>query len=515
MQELRSHLGGRWVSGRGPGTPLHDPATGARIATASTEGLDLAAALAFARATGGPALRALTFAERGGLLAATAKALHAIRDDLIRLSTLNTGTTRSDSKFDVDGATATLGAYAEIGAGLGSRRWLADGAIENIGRSPRFAGGHVKMPLRGVAVHINAFNFPLWGFAEKFACAILAGMPVLTKPATGTALPSFRAADAVVEAGVLPPGAWSFLAGGVGDLLAHLGPQDVVAFTGSAATGRRIRALPNVIEHSVRVNVEADSLNAVVVGPDVEPGSDTWSLFQRELVREITQKTGQKCTATRRVLLPGGRIEDAVAGLREKLAEFPVGPPDQDGVRVGPLATPAQLADVVDGLKRLAAVAEPVIGRIPDAAAGPGAFVEPVVFVCRDPDRAALVHDLEVFGPACTILPYGGSPEEAAGLVARGGGGLVATVYSDDLDFVRRAFLELAPYHGRILLCSAKIAEHSTGPGLALPNLVHGGPGRAGGGLELGGLRGLGLYLQTCAVQGSRPVLERLFAEGP
>ena len=510
MLQLRSFLQNEWQRGSGEGTPLYDPSTGEAIATATTQGLDLGAALAFARREGGPALRAMTFAQRGDLLTALSKAIHAQRAELLELSTRNTGTTQKDSKFDIDGCTATLAAYGDIGRELGERTFLLDGEGLQVGRSPRFHGQHIQVPLRGVALHINAFNFPAWGFGEKLACAFLAGMPVLTKPGTGTALPSHRIAEIVVDSGLCPAGSWSFLCGSVGDLLDHTTAQDVVAFTGSANTARRIRAHPRVIEESVRVNAEADSLNSMVVGPDVEVGSDTWDLFVRELAREMTQKTGQKCTATRRVFLPEGLIEPAVEALGEALAEFPAGSAHDESVRMGPLATPSQYPDVQDGLRRMAAVCEVALGSVPDGDGSPCASIEPVVFVCRDAAGTQLVHELEVFGPACTLMPYSGDALVAGALVALGNGCLVSTAYSDDLEFTQALLMELAPWNGRVLLGSKRIAEHSTGPGLVMPQLVHGGPGRAGGGLELGGLRGLNLYLQTCAVQGSRPVIEKI-----
>jgi 3,4-dehydroadipyl-CoA semialdehyde dehydrogenase len=510
MLQLRSYLQDEWQRGSGEGTLLYDPSTGDAVASATTEGLDLGAALGFARREGGPALRAMTFAQRGELLTELSKAIHAHRSELLELSTLNTGTTQKDSKFDIDGCTATLAAYGDLGRELGDRTFLLDGEGLQVGRSPRFHGQHIQVPLRGVAIHINAFNFPAWGFGEKLACAFLAGMPVLTKPGTGTALPSHRIAEIVVDSGLCPPGSWSFLCGRVGDLLDHTTAQDVVAFTGSANTARRIRSNPRIVEQSVRVNAEADSLNAMVVGPDVEVGSDTWDLFVRELTREMTQKTGQKCTATRRVFLPEGLIEPALEALRESLAEFPAGSAHDDAVRMGPLATPAQFPDVQDGLRRMAEVCEVALGSVPDGDGTPCAVIEPVVFVCRDAAGTQLVHDLEVFGPACTLMPYSGDAIEAGELVAQGNGCLVSTAYSDDLKFTQALLMELAPWNGRVLLGSKRIAEHSTGPGLVMPQLVHGGPGRAGGGLELGGLRGLGLYLQTCAVQGSRPVIEKI-----
>jgi len=510
MQELKSYLSDRWQAGAGDGAALHDPASGEAIAHTSTEGLDLGAALTHARESGGPALRSMTFAERGALLLGISKAVHGFRDELLDVSVRNTGTTRKDAKFDVDGATATLAAYAKLGEELGDRRYLVDGDGAAIGRSPRFWGTHVKVPVRGVAVHINAFNFPAWGWAEKMACAFLAGVPVLTKPATGTSLPSFRIAQICVDSGLLPNGAWSFLCGGVGDLLNHLSSQDVIAFTGSAATAARIRAHENVVRRSVRVNIEADSLNAVVVGPDVDPDGETWDLFLRELAREICQKSGQKCTATRRVFLPESLMDAVVEQIGDRLADYPAGRPSEDGVRMGTLSTPSQVPDVVEGMRRLSEVCDVVHGNLPHGEGPDAAVIKPVIFLCRDPEGTPLVHELEVFGPCVTLMPYSGDPTEAARLVAMGDGGLVATVYSDDLQFTGDILLELAPWHGRVLLGSRRIVEHSMGPGMVLPDYVHGGPGRAGGGRELGGIRGLDLYLQTCAVQGARPVIQRV-----
>ncbi len=510
MQELKSFLQNEWCQGTGTGATLHDPSTGEAIATASTAGLDLAAALDYARREGGKRLRAMTFAERGRMLTEMSKAIHAHRPELLEISTLNTGTTLKDSKFDIDGATATLAAYGEIGKELGERTFLLDGEGLQVGRSPRFHGQHIQVPLRGVAIHINAFNFPAWGFAEKLACSFLAGVPVITKPATATALPSYRGAEIVVESGLVPDGAWSFLAGSVGDLLDHVTSQDVVAFTGSASTARVIRSHPKIIEKSVRVNAEADSLNAMVVGADMKVDSDTWDLFIRELTREMTQKSGQKCTATRRVFVPEGLIDATVDALKDSLAEFPAGSAHDENNRMGPLSTPAQFPDVCDVLKQLSVVSEIVIGGIPEGDGAPCATMEPVVMVCKDPKNTPLVHELEAFGPCVTLMPYSGDAIEAGELVALGNGCLVATMYSDDIKFTQALLLELAPWNGRVLLGSKRIADHSTGPGVVLPSLVHGGPGRAGGGLELGGKRGLNLYMQTCAVQGSRPVIEKI-----
>lgn len=518
MVTLRSYIAGEWKSGEGKGITLVNPATEEAIAVAGTEGVDLVPALAYAREKGGPALRALTFAERGELLQKLSRSLHEIREELIDTSILNGGTTRSDAKFDIDGATGTLAYYASVGKKLGSARFLVEGEGEQLARSPRFWGTHVKLPRRGVAVHVNAFNFPAWGLAEKAAVAILAGVPVVTKPATSTALTAFRIMERIVESGILPEGALQFVAGSTGDLLEHLGPQDVLAFTGGGSTGALLRSLESVVKRSVRVNVEADSLNAAVLGPDVEPGSETWSMFLRDVAREMTQKTGQKCTATRRILVPADRIEDVQAELAERLSEITIGNPALDEVRMGPLATAQQLRDVRAGVGMLVeSGARIVFGNPADVKPvgvpeGKGFFVAPVLLRADEPAKAAAVHSHEVFGPVATLLPYRDA-SEAIDLVARGEGGLVSEVYSDDRAFTEEVVLGIAPFHGRVLIGSAKIADQATAPGLVLPSCVHGGPGRAGGGEELGGERGLDFYLQRTAIQGDRAVLDRMLRQ--
>ena len=507
MQVLASFVSGRWVQGCGAAQTLLNPATEAPLATASSEGIELAAALDFSRNVGGPALRALSFAERGALLQGMADALQDARDELLALNMSNGGNTRSDAKFDVDGAIATLLAYAELGTALGAGKFLVDGEGLQLGRSPRFHGQHVAVARHGVAVHINAFNFPAWGFAEKAAAALLAGMPVFSKPATATALVAYRAMQVIAEAKVLPEGALSLLVGGPRDLPALLGAQDVLAFTGSGETGERIRALPNVIHHSVRVNVEADSLNAAVLGPDVEHRGDMYELFLKEVVRDITQKAGQKCTAIRRIVVPQALLGALKEDLVEMLGALRVGDPADEETRMGPLASGAQLADVRAGIARLAGEGTQLLGETAPRA-GKGFFVSPTLFEMQGEAKA--VHSHEVFGPVASLLPYADNP---AAIVARGNGGLVCSVYSEDSAWIEQTVMGVAPWHGRIYLGHPKI-ELSPGPGTVLPQLVHGGPGRAGGGEELGGRRALAFYLQRVALEGSRPVIAGLSKGG-
>src|SRR5258707_7812457 len=363
MKTLRSYLGDRWVEGSGARQTLVNPATEEPLAETSNEGLDLAAALDHARRKGGPSLRALSFPERGILLKEMAKAIQSHRDELLDLAVANGGNTRSDAKFDVDGAIFTLAAYADLGKGLGEVKVLADGEGIQLARSPRFHGQHIRVPRTGVAVHVNAFNFPAWGLAEKAAVALLAGMPVLSKPATSSALVAHRMLEILTETKALPDGALSLLMGGAGDLLAHLGPFDVVAFTGSSDTGATIRALPSVIKNSVRVNVEADSLNAAVLGPDVAAGDETYDYFLKDVLRDMTQKAGQKCTAIRRILVPADRADRFRDDLVDRLQGITVGNPALEKVRMGPVATASQLEDVRAGVAQLARDGRLVFGR--------------------------------------------------------------------------------------------------------------------------------------------------------
>jgi oxepin-CoA hydrolase/3-oxo-5,6-dehydrosuberyl-CoA semialdehyde dehydrogenase len=506
MKTLGSYVLDQWIEAREPFATLVNPATEEPLARTSTAGIDMAAVVAHAHARGGPALRELTFAQRGELLKAWSKALHEKRDELIALAMQNGGNTRGDAKFDVDGAIGTLAHYAELGAQLGSLRILRDGDAVQLGRTARYAGIHVWVPRDGVAVHINAFNFPAWGTAEKAATALLAGMPIVSKPATSTALVAHRLAE--IGAPLLPPGVFQFLCGSPGDLLDRLGPQDVVAFTGSSHTAARLRE--QLSKRGARLNVEADSLNAAVLGPDVAPGSATWDLFVAEVARDVTQKAGQKCTAVRRIFVAPDRLQDAQEVLADRLGQIRVGDPARAEVTMGPLSTADQLRDVRAGIGRLAAESQAVFGADGAVKAlapeGKGYYVSPVLFVSRDPASARVLHSDEVFGPVATLAPSS-SP---ADLVRRGGGGLVCSVYSDDRDFLRSCVLAVAPWHGRVYLGSEKVAGQTMGPGTVLPQLLHGGPGHAGGGEELGGLRGMQLYSQRTALQGDRALLDSI-----
>jgi 3,4-dehydroadipyl-CoA semialdehyde dehydrogenase len=518
MTTLKSYLCGDWRQGQGEGEPLLNPATEEILGYATADGLDRKEALDFARSQGGPALRALTFKERGVLIQQTAALLQKNRDELIGLAMANGGNTRSDAKFDIDGAIVTLQAFAEVGHSIGDRRLLQDGDALQLGRSPRLVGQHIQTTRHGVAVHVNAFNFPAWGLAEKAAVALLAGMPVLTKPATSSALVAHRLFELLIEAQIWPTGSLSLLMGRAGDLTEHLQGQDCLAFTGGASTAAVLRNTKGVIERGTRINVEADSLNAAVLGPDATPDSEIYDFFIKDVLRDMTQKAGQKCTAIRRVLVPQALSEGFRDDLADRLAKVVVGNPASDGVRMGPVATAGQKQAVLEGLSLLARDGRLVHSRpglkgegAPD---GKGFFVSPTLLEVESGADAPNVHSHEVFGPAATIIPYDGTAKQAAEIVSRGAGGLVSSIYSEDTGFVSETAIDLAPFHGRLFLGSVKIAELSPGPGTVLPGLVHGGPGRAGNGEELGGERGLAFYMQRTAIEGARPVVDRILKSG-
>ncbi|MFN7973910.1 MAG: 3,4-dehydroadipyl-CoA semialdehyde dehydrogenase [Acidobacteriota bacterium] len=513
MTRLQSYLCGRFVDGDGPVATLVNPSNEEPLAEIASH-RSLADAVAFARGTGGPALHELSFRERGERLKKMATAIHGVRDELIGLAIHNGGNTRSDAKFDIDGASGTLAYYGDLGISLGDGRILPDGDGVQLTRSPRLYGRHVHVSRAGVAVHINAFNFPAWGAGEKLATAILAGMPVITKPATATALVAHRMCQVFVEQGILPAGALSLLLGSAGDLVDHLGEQDVLAFTGSGDTGSKLRGHERILRRGVRVNVEADSLNAALLGPDVEPGSATWDMAVNEISRDVTQKAGQKCTAIRRIFVPAAIADRLQEELSDRLSRIKVGNPELEEVTMGPVATASQLHDVREGLARLCVESRVVYGGGPvkalGAPEGKGFFVAPTMLRNDDAASARSTHELEVFGPIATLMPYDGAARTAVALVRRGAGGLVSSVYTDDRAFLGEVVTGIASHLGRVYIGSAKVADKAPGPGTVLPQLVHGGPGRAGGGEELGGLRGLAFYMQRTALEGDRALLDQI-----
>lgn len=519
MKQLSSYLAGAWRTGDGKPTQLVNPATDAVLASVHAVG-GLGEALAWARSEGGTHLRAQSFRDRAQTLGALAKLLHGAREELIGIAVANGGNTRGDAKFDIDGAIAVLATYATIGAELPVAPQLAEGEPEPLHKGSKLRAQHVLTPRLGAAIHINAFNFPAWGMVGKFAVAHLAGMPVLSKPATSTAMLAARIAELMLESKLLPAGAFQLLLGPAGDLLDHVGPQDVIAFTGSADTGAKIRGHARVIATNAHVNLEADSLNAAIIGPDVEPGSELFDLVVRDCVTELTQKAGQKCTATRRILVPQAQLEALRDALLDRLSAIAAktGDPADDAVRMGPLSSRAQLADARSGIAKLASAARVVHGNpertgFVGVADGVGSFLEPVLLeatAAAARDAAAPFHAHEVFGPVATLLPYDGSVAQAAEIVAAGQGSLVGTLYSDDRQLTAAAIAAIAPWLGRMVLATEKIAGASLAPGCVFPVANHGGPGRAGAGGELGGKAGLAPYLQRTTLQGGAAELARL-----
>ena len=516
-ENLESYLSGRWMRGEGVETRLVDPVKGDELATVSAKGVDLADALAFARMHGQAGLRSLSYAQRGKLIGAVADVLAANRARYEDIAIANSGNTRTDAAIDIDGGIGTLKYYARLGSGLGEAQTLLDEKPVRLAKAENFQAIHLMLPRRGVAIHINAFNFPSWGLWEKAAVSLLAGVPVLAKPASATALLAHAMVKDVVAAKVLPEGALSLLSGGAGELLAALTSDDLIAFTGSADTAARVRGHPNVVARSVPVNIEADSINAALLAPGVAAGSAAFDAFVREVVREMTVKAGQKCTAIRRIFVPAGEADAVADALAAKLKGTKVGDPRVADTRMGPLVTRGQQAAAFDGIRRLLSEAAIVCGGAdaPDLDGidkNRSAFVAPTLLKLNDASSARAVHEVEVFGPAATIVPYG-DEQDAAALIARGGGSLVASVYGDDQEFLVRIVSEIGPSHGRILAVDPAIATAHTGHGIVMPQCNHGGPGRAGAGEELGGLYGLRFYHQRLAVQGSSDLLASLQAK--
>ncbi|MGF6885253.1 oxepin-CoA hydrolase/3-oxo-5,6-dehydrosuberyl-CoA semialdehyde dehydrogenase [Nocardia sp. GAS34] len=507
---LHSYAAGRWYTAPDEGTPLHSAVDGSVVARISATGLDVAGMVEHARAVGGPALAALTFHERAAVLKALALRLLEHKDEFYALSTA-TGATSRDSAVDIDGGIGTLLSYAsKARRELPNDTVYLDGPAEQLGKRGTFAGQHIYTSRRGVAVQINAFNFPVWGFLEKLAPAFIAGVPSIVKPASQTAYLTELVVRRIIESGLLPEGSLQLVCGGTGDLLDHLGGQDSVAFTGSADTAALLRAHPAVLHNGVSFNAEADSLNASILGADVTPESPEFALFVKQLVTEMTVKAGQKCTAIRRALVPEALVDAVIAAASERLAKVVVGAPDADGVTMGALASLDQREEVRKSVRALAKTSQIVFGD-PDAVAvtgadqNTGAFISPILLRCTDHD-AIEPHEVEAFGPVSTIIGYCDTADVIE-LAARGKGSLVASIVTADTGLAREIVLGLAPYHGRILVLDTEDAKESTGHGSPLPVLVHGGPGRAGGGEELGGIRGVLHHMQRTAIQGTPAVL--------
>ncbi len=508
MLSPASYAMGRWV-GPGPDArPIHGPLDGTQIAVAGGAPLDMQGMIDWATGTGGPALRAMTFHERAKMLKALAQYLDARKEELYALNPL-TGATRKDGWIDIDGGIGTVFVIASKGRReMPDGHVYLDGGVEQLSRNGTFLGQHIAVPLRGVAVHINAFNFPVWGMLEKLAPTLLAGVPAIVKPATQTCYLTEACFRMILDSGLLPEGAVQLIVGGTGDLLDRLGPQDVVSFTGSADTAFKLRSNPVLLRHSTRFVAEQDSLNATILGPDAVPGTPEFDLFIKEASAEMTTKAGQKCTAIRRIIVPEAQADAVAEALEARLAKITIGDPSTD-VRMGALASAGQKADVLDTLGTLQAETRTITGDVNAFQHGGdpnGAYLPPILLHCADPDAAHAVHAREAFGPVSTILPYRDTAH-AAELANRGGGSLVASLVTHDPEVARAIALDSAAWHGRLYITNRDSAGEATGHGSPLPHMTHGGPGRAGGGEELGGIRGVLHYMQRTAIQGSPDIL--------
>ena len=514
IRQISSFAAGEWIA---PGAGARDIASaidGAVIASAGNNALDVQAMLDHARDVGGPALRAMTFHDRARMLKALGQHLNANKQALYDIS-FDTGATQSDHMIDIDGGIGTMFVFASKGRReMPDDHVYLDGELEQLGRTGTFMGQHICTPLHGVAVHINAFNFPVWGMLEKLAPTLLAGVPAIVKPATNSCYVTELAVRLMLDSGLLPEGALQFVAGGLGDMLDRLGMQDVVSFTGSAETARMLRANRTILENSVRFVAEQDSLNASILGLDAVPGTPEFDLFIKEVSREMTAKAGQKCTAIRRIIAPETQVPAVIEALSARLAKTVIGDPRKEGTRMGALVSTQQKQDVLAKAAIIGAEAERVFGdpenfEVVGADADKGAFLPPMLFHCADPDNARRVHDTEAFGPVSTIMGYR-DLDHAVEIAKRGQGSLVASVITHDPAVARAVAIGAGAYHGRIYINDRVSMKESTGHGSPLPHMVHGGPGRAGGGEEMGGVRGVKHYMQRTAIQGSPDMLSAI-----
>lgn len=502
------------MEGEGDGTALFHAVTGEQIGAASSKGLDFKGMLEYARTTGGPALRKMTFHERALMLKSLALHLTTKKEKFYQLSAA-TGATKADSWIDIDGGIGNLFVYASKGRReLPNERFYVDGKAEVLSKNGSFIGHHICVPMEGVAIHINAFNFPCWGMLEKIAVNFLAGMPAIVKPATVTSFLTELMVQEIIDSNILPAGALQLICGSAGDILDHVTEQDVVTFTGSASTGRMLKQKKSIIDNSVRFNMEADSLNCSILGPDATPDTEEFKLFIKEVAREMTVKAGQKCTAIRRTIVPENLTDEVIKALSERLKGTTLGDPAVEGVRMGPLASRDQVKDVKEKVAELMTVCELAYGNydsfeVMGADKDKGAFLPSMLLYCKDPFKHLHPHEIEAFGPVSTVMPYK-TAEEAAQLAKMGRGSLVGSVFTADDDFARDIVLGSACMHGRMLIMNASCAKESTGHGSPMPHLVHGGPGRAGGGEEMGGIRGVFHYMQRTAIQGSPTTLTKI-----
>ncbi|RMG77617.1 MAG: phenylacetic acid degradation bifunctional protein PaaZ [Bacteroidetes bacterium] len=503
--KLPNYVLGQWVPHEGPGVPQYDAITGELIATAGSDGLDYAAMMHYARQTAGPVLRKMTFHERGRMLKKLAMHLYEIRKKYYPISR-RTGATHADTWVDVDGGIGTLFAYASLRRKFPNEPFYVDGETVGLSKGGTFIGHHIRVPKHGVAIHINAFNFPIWGMLEKISVNLLAGVPAIVKASEITSFLTQAMVEDIIASGILPAGALQFVGGPGRGILDPVTEQDVVTFTGSASTGRKLKAHPKIIENAVPFNMEADSLNASILGPDATPGTPEFDIFIKEVRREMTSKAGQKCTAVRRIIVPENLLEAVQTTLSESLRKTTIGDPAVEGVKMGALVCRPQLEKVKNSIRQLAQATQIVYGD-PDSVevigADPekGAFLSPILFLNDDPFHKQESHHIEAFGPVSTLMPYK-NLEEAIELANMGKGSLVSSLITNDPQVASTYVMGAAPYHGRVLILNEACAKESTGHGSPMPLMMHGGPGRAGGGEEMGGMRGVMHYLQTTAIQG-------------
>lgn len=513
LTKLENYAEGKWVGANADGETLYNAVTGDAIYTAGSKGLDFGGMMHYARKVGGPALRKLTFQQRGLMLKALAMYLLERKEYFYTISAY-TGATRADSWVDIEGGIGNLFTYASLRRQFPDERFYVDGDAAKLSKNNTFIGHHIMVPREGVAIHINAFNFPVWGMLEKIAVNLLAGVPAIVKPATLTSYLTEVVFKEIIKSNILPEGSLQLICGSARGILDSIETQDVVTFTGSASTGRMLKSHPRILSEAVPFNMEADSLNCCILGADVQPGMPEFDIFIKEVVREITTKAGQKCTAIRRIIVPADRVEDVQIALGKRLQTNVVGDPAIKEVRMGPLAGISQRNEVREKVQQLSKTQEIVIGNLDNfevmgADKEKGAFLPPLIFLNTDPFTNTDCHNIEAFGPVSTIIPYA-TTDDAITLARMGMGSLVCSVVTADDNIAREIVLGAASMHGRILVLNADCAKESTGHGSPMPLLVHGGPGRAGGGEEMGGKRGVMHYLQRTAIQGSPTTITRI-----
>ena len=510
MKKLGNYVMGYWIEGDGNGQQLYDAVNGELIAAATTKGLDFASILDYGRTIGSSALRKMTFHERGRMLKALALHLLEHKEKFYSLS-YKTGATRADSWVDIDGGIGNLFSNASLRRKLPDEIFALDGDNIGLSKGGTFAAQHILLPKEGVAVHINAFNFPIWGMLEKIAVNLLAGVAAIVKPASITSYLTEMVVREIISSKILPEGSVQLICGSAGDILDHVTSQDVITFTGSASTGLQLKSNSNILKENVPFNLEADSLNCIILGDDVTPDMPEWDIFIKEVRKEMTSKAGQKCTAIRRIFVPENKMEDVWKAIGKSLAQTTIGNPENDKVRMGALAGQSQKKEVLSQVQKLLASSQLIYGSLDsvaliDADINKGAFISPLLLINEKPFTSEEPHNVEAFGPVSTIMPYK-NIDEAIELAKKGKGSLCSSVVTSNEHFARIYVLGSGTFHGRILVLNSEDAKESTGHGSPLPMLIHGGPGRAGGGEEMGGLRGIKHYMQRVAIQGSPTML--------